>query len=433
MRSFRARLAVVAVLALAVRLGYVLGWSRHAKLGFDGNSYFELGKQLAKHHEYYSVFRGLPGPTALFPPGFPVVLAALQVLALNTRTKELVALALLGTATVVLIALLARRVAGERVAIVAGVLAALYPNLFLAEGAFMSESLVALLVAAALLLILRARDRAPATSGFWLAGIPLAWLELTRSDGALFAVLVVGAALIGWGAPSRRVRSRLAAAALIPTIAFVGAWEIRNAVHFHTFVPIAVNSWSVIGGANCDKAYYGPRVGTWYVECLDTQGALRAHDRTEIAYNRHLASTGWRYERDHLGRLPVVVAGRLGLTFGVYQPIREVGIEAFFEGRNATWAKVGYWMYVGLVVLAIPGVVALGGGDDRTRSRRILLAPLALVVFSTIIGYGNQRFRMPFEPALVVLAGVGVVVLWDRWRGHGAVAAPERMAAPSPG
>ena len=33
-------------------------------------------------------------------------------------------------------------------------------------------------------------------------------------------------------------------------------------------MPIAVNSWSVIGGANCEKAYYGPRVGTWYLECL---------------------------------------------------------------------------------------------------------------------------------------------------------------------
>jgi 4-amino-4-deoxy-L-arabinose transferase-like glycosyltransferase len=416
MRSFRARLWLIAGLALAVRLGYVLGWSRHAKLGFDGNSYYELGKELAKHHAYVSIFGGKLGPTALFPPGFPSLLAAFQLLALNTRTKELVALALVGTVTVVLVSLLARRVGGDRVAIVAGVIAALYPNLFLAEGAFMSEALVAPLAAGALLLVLRARDRAPATRGFWIAGLPLAWLALTRSDGALFAVLVVAAALFGWHAHDRKARIRFGAATLVPVVVAVGAWEIRNAVHFHTFVPIAVNSWSVVGGANCAKAYDGARVGTWYVECLDYEGALREHDRSEIDINRHLASVGWRYERDHLGRLPVVVAGRLGLTFGLYQPIRELNTEAFFEGRNANWAKVGFWVYAALVVFGVVGAVALGGDEDRRWSRRILVAPLVLVVFSTIIGYGNQRFRMPFEPSLVVLAAVGAVAVWDRAR-----------------
>jgi 4-amino-4-deoxy-L-arabinose transferase-like glycosyltransferase len=433
MRSFRARLWLVAGLAFAVRLAYVLGWSRHAKLGFDGNSYYQLGKELAEHHAYVSIFGGKLGPTALFPPAFPALLAVFHVLALNTRTKELVALAVVGTVTVVLIALLARRVGGDRVAIVAGVIAALYPNLFLAEGAFMSESLVALLVAGALLLVLRARDRAPATRGFWIAGLPLAVLALTRSDGALFAVLVIAAALVGWHAHDRRTRLRFAAATLVPVVVVVGAWEIRNAVHFHTFVPIAVNSWSVVGGANCEKAYDGSRVGTWYIECLDYKGAFREHDRSEIAVNRHLATVGWRYERDHLGRLPVVVAGRLGLTFGVYQPIREVNTEAFFEGRNATWAKVGFWMYAVLAVFAIVGAAALGSNDDRRWSRRILVAPLVLVVFSTIIGYGNQRFRMPLEPSLVVLGAVGVVAAWDRMHRSRWLAAHERVPAPSPG
>jgi hypothetical protein len=45
-----------------------------------------------------------------------------------------------------------------------------------------------------------------------------------------------------------------------------------------------------------------------------------------------------------------------------------------------------------------------------------MLAPLALVVFASIIGYGFTRFRVVAEPALVLLAAVALDAAVDRWR-----------------
>jgi hypothetical protein len=74
-------------------------------------------------------------------------------------------------------------------------------------------------------------------------------------------------------------------------------------------------------------------------------------------------------------------------------------------------------MFLVLAPFAIAGAVVLG------RARRPwwpLVAPFAIVAFTTAISYGNQRFRILAEPGLLVLAAVAIVglVTWagDRIR-----------------
>lgn len=412
--SFRRRVLAVGALALVVRVVYVLAWSRNAALGFDGRTYFELAKRLSVERAYLAVFDDRTEPTALFPPGFPVLLALLRLVGLTTRTRLLLGLAVLGSGTVVTIGYLGRRVRDERVGLVAAGMAAVYPNLFLAEGALMSEALVALLVALALLALLAARG-APSATRFAVAGLPLAWLAVTRSDGWLVAAALVAVTVGAARLASRRARLAAASAGLAATVALLGAWELRNALRMQAFVPVAVNSWSVVGGANCDQAYYGSRVGTWYLQCLPVARARRENMRGEIRFNRFAASRGIEYATDHLGRLPVVFAGRLGLTFGLYQPLEELDAESRSEGRSAPWSKVGFVMYVALALAAVAGTRRLW----RARARRVvvlLALPAATVALSSLAAYGNQRFRMPFEPSLVVLAAVGAVRAVERSR-----------------
>ena len=67
--------------------------------------------------------------------------------------------------------------------------------------------------------------------------------------------------------------------------------------------------------------------------------------------------------------------------------------------------------------------LALAGGWLLRRRRRdllVLLAPVALVVALSLIGYGIPRFRAPAEIAIVVLAAVAVTHLLERRRPSGA-------------
>jgi hypothetical protein len=188
---YRTGLLVVAAVAFAVRLAYVLWYSRGTPVGFDAEAYLRLAYGFSHHGRYE-----LGGTaTALFPPGFPAFLAVLQVFKLNHFTELLVAMAVLGTGTTVLIAQLGRRIGGDTVGLIAGAIAAIYPNLFLAEAALMTEALTALLVTLALLLAVRAIE-VPSARRFVLLGLPLGYGALTRSDGWLFAGLLV--ATVAW-------------------------------------------------------------------------------------------------------------------------------------------------------------------------------------------------------------------------------------------
>jgi len=44
------------------------------------------------------------------------------------------------------------------------------------------------------------------------------------------------------------------------------------------------------------------------------------------------------------------------------------------------------------------------------------VAPFVFVTMITIVFYGNTRFRVPGEVALVVLAGIGIGALLERRR-----------------
>ena len=410
---FRTKLGTILVLAFAVRVVYAMVWSRNAALGFDASSYYELAKGIATRRRY-EISTPASTTTALFPPGFPFFLAIGRALGFGTRTKMLLWTACLGTMTVALVGLLARRVATPKVGLIAAIIAAVYPNLWLADGAMMTETLTAVLVVGALMLVIELRANPRVVVGATL-GFVLLWLALTRSDGLIVVVLCCAAVL------SFRAGINAGIVAILIPVVGVGIWQARTQQEMHAFVPIAVNSWTVVAGANCEAAYYGDRVGTWELPCVKTKEAFTAHNlRGEIAQNRYARDQGIAYARGHLGRLPVVAVARLGRAFGAYDPWRELRIESTFEGRSIFWSRVGFVMYLMLVPLAMFGwrVARRGGG----RNWFVLLIPVVAVTVSVAVGYGNHRFRMPLEPCLVVFAAMGLdAALLRRDRARGAV------------
>jgi hypothetical protein len=89
-------------------------------------------------------------------------------------------------------------------------------------------------------------------------------------------------------------------------------------------------------------------------------------------------------------------------------------MEQFYEGRDLRLAQAGTLCFYLLAVLGAIGAWAL---RRRAGPWRVLLAPVALVAFTTVISYGFTRFRVAAEPGLVVLAAAGVAALAQRTGG----------------
>jgi 4-amino-4-deoxy-L-arabinose transferase-like glycosyltransferase len=322
---------------------------------------------------------------------------------------------------VALIGLLGRRVASPAVGLGAAALAAVYPMLFLSEGIGMAEALYAPLVAAMLLLAYRAHD-APTTRRFVALGVAIGLATLTRAEGLMLGIVLVFPLCLWLRGLTMRRRVMFAATALSVAVALVAPWTIRNAARFHAFVPVSNNFATLVDGANCDATYHGAQLGLWR-ESFSTSGtvvrslpqAQACFEGFDIAGPRFdevdAATThtrdGLSYARHRLETFPKVMAVRVLRTWGLYAPRRQIDFETF-EGRPHTWQTLGTVMYWTFATLAIAGVVLL-------RRERTWLWPLAATVITVSVvaalTYGQQRFRIAAEPAVLVLAAATLVRL----------------------
>ena len=328
---------------------------------------------------------GLSLPTAERAPLFTILVAGLYKLGLTGGDARLLGL-LTGGGTVAPLGLLGRRLAGARAGLLAAGVAAVYPTLIAADGAMMTESIYGALAAVSMLVAYRLLD-APASGG-GRAGRSLGVAALARAEALLLLPLLL--------VPLLRRPGGLKAAAVV-CVAFVVVltpWIVRNWSAFDRPVLIATEGGETLAGANCDV----PTTAS-----ASAPGRSRASDfagnGNEAKELNEAGRDGIRYARDHLGRVPVVVAARLARTWGLYQPF------AVPEGRRAWVQQLGVAMYFLLIPFAVYGLVLL-------RRRRvpvlILLAPFVTVTVTAVLAYGQIRFRHSAELSLVVLAAVAL-------------------------
>jgi hypothetical protein len=397
--SFGRGLALIAVAGLAARLAYALLLVKSKPLLGDALEFHLQANLLADGHGYIQPFlfqgKGIARASADKPPLYPFLEAGMSLLGGRTWAWHQLVGCAAGTGTVAVVGLVGRRAAGSRAGLIAAGLAAAYPLLVAADGSLRSESVYALCIALVLLAALAYRD-APSGRRAALLGIAIAAAALTRGE-ALVLLVALALPLCGW---------RRAGVAGVACVVVLAPWLARCWIVFDRPVLISTNVGGLLAGANCDSTYHGALIGQWDFGCIPPP----VHTNEALEAER-LRNRGLDYARDHAGRLPVVEAARLGRSFELYRPREQARQEAFFEGRNLRVEQAGVACYYALALLAAYGVVVLRRRDGPWA---VLLAPVVLVVFVTVISYGFTRLRVAAEPAVVVLAAVALDALAAR-------------------
>ncbi len=432
-RTFLIALLAIALVALVVRIAFVLVVDPKLPDPGDATAYHLLANNLADGRGYIRPFDfrilHVSRPTAEYPPLFSALLAVPSFLGAKSVDAQRLFLCFVGTGTVVLIGFLGRRVGGPLVGVIGAAIAALYPMLFLSESVLMAESVYVLLVTAALLLAYRAAD-APSPLRFAALGLVIGLSALARAEGLFFAVVLVIPLAIGLRSLATKPRLLLAGIAIAVAVLVLVPWTVRNAARFHAFVPISNNIGTAVDGANCDLTYSGSQIGLWRETFSQFGESARRRPQAEACFegfdigrrgfeeaevaNKH-RSDGIRYARDHLSRAPLVVTVRELRTWGLYAPRQQIDFESL-EGRPKRWQGVGTVMYWVLLPLAVLGVVLLYRRRVRVWP---LLSTAVVVALTTALTYGQQRFRVAAEPSLVVLAAVSVAAVAGRRRRAG--------------
>jgi 4-amino-4-deoxy-L-arabinose transferase-like glycosyltransferase len=352
-------------------------------------------------------------PSALHGPLYPVYLSIWSRLGATAYFDQKMASILVGTATIVVAALLARRVAGRGAGLAAAALVGLYPHLWLIDGVMFPEGLMVLLCGLVVLAAYRWRDTHALSMALSMGGL-IGLAALTRGEGLFLSVLLVVPWILGdkrltW---KRRIRDLVLAG--VACVVVLAPWMLYNLPRFEVFVPLSTNGNELHVYSNCDDVYSGKFLGFWAFECQERirreSGEPEGDEAEKAVYWRHV---GFDYARDNADQLPKVLAARVLRQWDLLRPFDNARFAAI-EGRNVGAAQAGLAMYWAMIPFAAYGIV-------RVRRRKVPVWPLlslaAMVTITAAYAYGTTRFRAPAELVLCVLAGAGLApVLARGWR-----------------
>ncbi|HET6949898.1 MAG TPA: glycosyltransferase family 39 protein, partial [Acidimicrobiales bacterium] len=417
-------LAAIALAGLALRLVYLLGWRTPWPVLGDPYYYHHGANLLADGEGYVHPYRfllyGVRMPGADHPPGYLTALAGFSWLGLRSFFQHQVISCVMGALGVAALGLAGRRVAGERVGLIAAAMAALSPNLFYFDAMVVSETLVVSTTALLLLAAYRWWDR-PGAGSAALFGAAVGVAALVRSEAILLGPLIA-VPLVLWrrraaapgdaaGRSWRRGAGQLALAGAVAG-ALIAPWVAHNMARFEEPTTLSAQFDQTLGTANCEEVYYGDRVGYWSLACIQATEHL-VGDGDASAQGRGFARIARRYMRDHTERVPFVVAARVGRTFAVYQPQEQMFLDTEIETKEPVLGEIGLGVWYGVAVAGAFGLVGL-----RRAGRPVfpLVAVCVSVVATVAVVYGNTRFRLPAELALMIPAAVSLDGAWTAFR-----------------
>jgi hypothetical protein len=416
-------LLVVVGGGLAIRLYYLWHWHRHMKIAGDAFYYHYAANFFAEGRGWplpSALLQGVYQPYAQHPPMTSALLALPSVLGFTSFFDHQFFLCLVGTVSVFICGLAGRRIGGPVTGLVAAVIAAVYPGMWIADPLVMSETPGILACSLLAWTSYRLWDRRRPLDVVWV-GISLAMAMLTRAELALLAVLlVVPLALrlrdITW----RRRFGYVGIAAATCAIA-IGPWVGYNLSRFDRPEFIETGFGVTMAVTQCDTTYYGPVVGWWSLACADviTNAPVEASERD--VYYKNIA---FHYIATHESRLPVVMAARLGRTWALYKPAQQEFLDTI-EERPESISKIADRMLWALGLIGVGGIVVLL--RRRAAVWPLLATPLALSIASAFI-YGTTRFRAVGEPSVVLLSAAALGALLTALTGR-----LRRQAAPVDG
>jgi 4-amino-4-deoxy-L-arabinose transferase-like glycosyltransferase len=425
--GFELSLALLGLAGFALRVGYVLAFRRSVVPLAGDSYYYSAGADLI------AAGRGFIEPLAAsvghieqaadHPPLYELWLTIASVVDPGHETWQVTHMlwsCVLGAGSVVFCGLVGRRVAGPRCGLVAAALAAVYPNMWLHDGALLSETMSIFLVSVTLWAAYRFWD-VPTGRRAALLGVCTGLAALSRPELILLLpLLLVPLAVLAKAVPLGHKVGWLAVGGAT-ALATLAPWVAFNLSRFDEPVYISTNFGSAMAAANCDSTYYGDLIGYKDYECADETfqaAAARTPDWDQLdgsERERQVRREVFRYMDDHAGRVPVVMAARVGRALKVYGVGQEIEYDDLIHSQDR-WV-----VYAGLASWYVVAGLAVAGAVVLRRRREVPVFPLlvvpAVVLMAVAAIFAQTRYRAPAEPALVILAAVAIDAMMRRRRG----------------
>lgn len=411
------------LLALLIRILYNVTVARNYTPVYDAALYDMLARNMLNHGCY--CLRDIHRSSVSRPPLWPFIMAAIYFFTGQNAFFARLFYCFLGAGTCVLVYFFARDLFGRRIALASGIIAALYPCMFIYDGWLYTESLYTFCLTAFTYALYRLqftpRSIQPAAGKTWahrawhtlfanrlaiLCGILAGLSALTRPDGILLVALVVFWAIIVALAKMLPWRVVIKDIIIITCLAFllVLPWTYRNYRVTHHFVLVSMGMGEVLKGAYNDVVLSGdPSVrGQWRPPANslnhDDASYTPANDAQDTA-----AALAWI--RTHLSAMPYLLGLHFVNMWIPYTYSHGLAFEEPVVSRQIFNQMVTLIDITAIIVIAGAVLGLLLTWKRRWQALLTVYLLLAFTIGQNIVFYSNMRFRAPIEPMLVLLTG----------------------------
>jgi 4-amino-4-deoxy-L-arabinose transferase-like glycosyltransferase len=433
------------VLGAVLRLAFAVAGAEepsYEPIPRDPGFYLVLGDQVADGDGYaYDISHdgGLTystEPTAYYPPGYPVSLGALFWLVdLLPGDVSHFGLAIafnvvLATATIPLMFELGRRLAGEKVGLVAAGLLAVWPNLVMYSGAVLTETLFLFLLMLMFLVALPSEEavaRVPDPKRLAATGLLLGIVGLVRPT----SLVLVPVFILLWWRPGRaELRTALQRTAVVGGAALlvILPWTARNLLRMDAPVLISTNFGDNFCMGHNPEAT-GAFASPFDHPCFDD---LYEGERPRYETERQSETTrrAFRNIRDDPTRALTLVPAKARYTLGDDTD----GLDAASDyGQvdilSSAWRGVikvsSNTFYVVAMATALAGAIVLVRRGSLSRTEVFFVAAGLAQLVPPLVTFGDPRFKLPIYPAVAFLAAAAIVSVLEQARQDRAAPEPD--------
>lgn len=357
---------------------------------WDGRAYERAATQLARGEGYTHRMideDAAAHPTAFYPVGWPAVLGAWRA-AGAPRALDPLLQALLGTASILLAALLARRF-GPRAQGAAAWAVALWPGGVFGVASWLGEPLFTFALLAALLPLSQTRMK---VAGILASAVLFGLAAYVRPTALAIAPFALAA--YGFAAVRRfRVPSAIlsAGAGIAVSLVILSPWIARNERELGRPVLTTNGSANLLVGTVTPHFEHAPA----HIDCPRAWEIERDRCRRDRALER--------IARDPLAWLALAPI-KVALTFGyegsaAFQLVSAAGV------RDPFWHPLTWGLGALSTIFWLGAIALLLRRRKRLRAHAaILLAPALGIAIAHVVFIGGDRYHEPLVPLACVLA-----------------------------
>jgi len=328
-------------------------------------------------------------PTVFRMPGYSVFLVLMYAISDSNPVPVRLVQAVFGALTCVPIFFLARELAGEKAALLAGLGVALHPLLIYMTAWLYTETLFIFLLWTGLWLFVWAMKAV----FFWqsiLAGFVLGLGMYIRPEVFIVPVFILVISLI-FSKSIRNVKVALLVQATL--ILMLVPWMVRNYLHFDSFILLTTNTGTTLLGGNNPDADGG----------MPKEQIFVLPNMSELQSNKELTSRAL----DWIHNNPTAFLKLLPLKLVKFFSPAEIKTTGSILGKWTLPANLAYGIFL---------LIALYGGliVQKKDVALPLFGTIAQSVCIALVYSGGTRVALPIAPALIILAVCGMVGMFSQ-------------------